>query len=127
MSEPGDGVVRSERKEIPAVPKVLQPHPITVRSVDGQPAVFIAEIDGREVGRVSVTIMPLVHDMEIQGGILQRKIADALLFYAQGKVKASGFKEALLFVANENAAMRRYVETRAIPENPSQIYVMAVQ
>ena len=99
---------------------------LTVRSVDGSPCVFIAEINGREVGRMSITVLPLVHDMEIPASPIQRKITDALFFYASGKVKAAGFSEAVVCVANTNEKMQRYVEQRAVKEEDSAVYMMGV-
>lgn len=71
--------------------------------------------------------MPLVHNLEIRPGILQRKVAEALFHYASGYTKASGFSEALVLVGEENTAMRRFVETRAIPEEASKAYLMEVK
>lgn len=74
-----------------------------------------------------VTVIPLVHDLTIEPGMLQRTIADALFQYASGYVKASGFKEALVTVAEANAPMQRYVEARAVPEAAAKTYVMGVE
>ncbi len=104
-----------------------QSMPLSVRSVDGNPTLFIAEFHGREVGRMAITVLPLVHDMEIPTSPIQRKIADALFFYASGKLNAAKFSEAVVIVADGNEAMKQYVESRgAIAEEKSQVYMMAV-
>ena len=100
---------------------------LTVRSTPGNPTTLIAEIDGREVGRMSITVMPLVHDMEIPVTPIQRKIADALFFYASGQVKAAGFIEALALVGSENFHMQAYVEKRAVREEENRVFVLGVQ
>ncbi len=110
-----------ERKAKPYSP------PLTVRSIDGKPCIFVAEIDGREVGRMSITVMPLVHDMEIADSPIQRKIADALFFYASGKVKASGFDEVLCLVGQDNTRMQAYVMARAVREEENSVFVMGVR
>ncbi len=114
---------------VPGYVETEQRHsaPLTVRSIDGKPCVFIAEIDGREVGRMSITVMPLVHDMEIADSPIQRKIADALFFYASGKVKASGFDEALCLVGQDNQRMQAYVMARAVREEENSVFVMGVR
>ncbi len=100
---------------------------ISVKTISGQPFTFVAELEGREVGRVSVTVTPLVHDMEIEKGMLQRKIAEALFQYASGYVKASGFNEALVMVGKENIPMQYYVGARVEREAAHDMYLMPVK
>lgn len=101
---------------------------ITVKTISGQPFVFVAELEGREVGRVSVTVTPLVHDMEIEpDSMIKRKIAEALFQYASGYVKASGFNEALIMVEKENIPMQYYVGARVKPEKASNMYLMPLK
>ena len=88
---------------------------------------FTAWLDGRVIGEMKITVMPLVHDMEIPEGMLQRQAAEALFHYASGYTKASGFHEALVMVTLPNARMQAYVESRAVPEEPSQAYLMEVK
>ncbi len=115
------------QEKTPALGAQKQHAPLTVRSIDGSPTQIIAEIDGREVGRMSITIMPLVHDMEIPASPIQRKVADALFYYASGKVKAAGFSEALALVAQDNQPMQAYVIARSVREEESSVFVMGVQ
>lgn len=99
-----------------------------VRSSQSEKGIrFAAWLGGRVVGEMSITVEPLVHDMTIQGGTLQRKIADALFQYASGYVRASGFSEALVLVSDTNERMQRYVEARATPEEPGKAYLMEVK
>lgn len=105
--------------------------PLTIRSIDAtptSPCFLIAEINGKEVGRMSISAMPLVHDMEIPQSTISRKIADALFHYACGKVKAAGFGEAVVIVENGNESMHRYVKERGAIEEPvSTVYMMEVK
>lgn len=98
---------------------------IDVHVLNGNPMLFIAFIAGKEVGRMQVTIIPLVHDMEIDPNVLALPIADALHDAACQKVSEAGFSEALILVANENLPMRRYVERlNASEEPPSSAFLM---
>ena len=100
---------------------------IQVRSeaVDGAMR-FTAWLDGRVCGAMLITVMPLVHDMEIEPGLMQRKTAEALFHYASGYTKASGFSEALVLCSEQNEPMKRYLEERTTPEEPSHAYLMEV-
>ena len=82
---------------------------ISVRT-EGNPLAFVASIDGKDVGRLEVSIVPLVHDMTLEPGLISRKVAEALFQYASGYVKASGFSEALMLVLNENPKMQCWLE-----------------
>src|SRR5262245_50172470 len=94
---------------------------IGVRIINGNPMMFVAELDGKEVGSMCVTILPLVHDMEIQSGLLQLAIADALHEAAKQKVREAGFDEAMVMVEQANLAMRRYVERLCAKEEPPAV------
>jgi len=82
---------------------------ISVRT-EGNPLAFVASIDGKDVGRLEVSIVPLVHDMTLEPGLVSRKVAEALFQYASGYVKASGFSEALMLVLNDNPRMQCWLE-----------------
>lgn len=100
---------------------------ITVSSRDDKGERLIeARIGNQIVGSLRVQVLPLVKDMEVAKSFLAMKIAESLLNYASGFVKASGFNEALVMVAPENAAMQRFVEARSVEEDPAKVYVMGV-
>ena len=99
---------------------------VRAESIDGYTR-FTAWSEGRVIGEMRITAMPLVHDMEIKEGFLQHKTAEALFHYASGYVRASGFNQALILVATKNLAMQRYCEMRALPEEASQAYLMEVR
>lgn len=85
---------------------------IHVRILPGDKDVIVAaEIDGRIVGRLELRLVPLVHDMEVDGSLIRRRVAEALWNYAQGYVRAS-HKEALILVAPDNQAMLRWMADR---------------
>ncbi len=88
---------------------------------------FTAWLNGVVVGEMTITVLPLVHDMTIGTSLTAYRVADALLTYASGYVKASGFKEALVLVQAHNDSMHRYVQKRAIPEEPARAYMMGVE
>ena len=101
---------------------------IDVHILNGNPMLFVASIKGKEVGRMQVTILPLVHDMEIEPSILSLVIADALHGAACRKVQEAGFSEALVLVGEENRAMRRYVEHLSATKEPvATAYMMEVR
>ncbi len=104
---------------------------VSIRSIDATnttPCLLIAELNGKEVGRMSITAMPLVHDMEIPPSPIARRIADAMFHYACGKVKAAGFTEAVVIVENGNDRMHTYVKDRgAVEEPPSTVFMMEVK
>ena len=100
---------------------------IDVHVLNGNPMLFTAFIDGKQVGRVQVTIIPLVHDMEIDSNLLSLPIADALHNAACQKVAEAGFSEALVMVENGNLPMRRFVEgLSGTKEPPATGYMMDV-
>lgn len=102
---------------------------ITCRAIQGNPMTFIAELNGKEVGRMETTILPLVHDMEIPPSLISHKVADALFHYASGYVKASGFGDTLMLVRKDNVRMRAYMQTlqEARKEPESDAYMVAVK
>jgi len=93
---------------------------------DARDTVIVAELEGRRVGSMKVTLTPLVHDMRVETGMTAVKVAEAMMLYACGFVKASGFQEALVLVAESNEAMHRFVEGRSVEEPKSRAYMMAV-
>lgn len=97
-----------------------------VSSADGKDTVFRALLGGRTVGEMRVEMLPLVHDLDIQPGMLQRRVAEALFQYASGYVKASGFTEAYVLVGLNNEPMRRWVGERADAEEPCELFIMGV-
>jgi hypothetical protein len=99
---------------------------ITVRAINGHPMIFIASLDGIDVGRAEVTIVPVVHDMDITATTLQRKVAEALFQYMSGFVKASGFGEAIAMVEPENLKMQTWLEARAVPASWVKPYTVTI-
>lgn len=105
----GDLLTHAPRQEV-----------IGVRIINGNPMMFVACLNGEVVGSMCVTIVPLVHDMEIDKSLMALPIADALYDAAKQKVKEAGFDEAMVLVEEGNLPMQRYVERlRAVKEEPS--------
>lgn len=89
--------------------------------------VIAAELDGRTVGLLALRLVTLVHDLTIEPGLLQRKIADGLLNYASGYVRASGPLESMFLVATSNEPMRRWLDDHgATLEDPAHVYTLEV-
>lgn len=99
----------------------------TGMDADPDDVVMVAEVGGQLVGFMKVKVIPLVHDMQIDAGLTRLRVADALLHYATGYVKASGFSEALVLVAKDNEVMQGFVGALATKEDESQAYVLGVR
>ena len=101
---------------------------IDIRILNGNPMTFIASLNGKDVGKLSVTILPLVHDMDVDESLVSHAIAEALRRAAALKVEEAEFDEALVLVEEGNLPMKRWVEsTKAVKEPPSNAYMMAVR
>jgi ribosomal protein S18 acetylase RimI-like enzyme len=67
---------------------------------------LVGEIQGQVCGVMAIRMMPLVHDFECMGS---RRLADAMLHFARGYVRASGLTEATVLVNPDNGAMHRWL------------------
>lgn len=111
-----------EIKPYPAAALYLK---ISSRDESGE-RVIEARIGEQIVGSMRVQVLPLVKDLEVANSFLARKIADALVNYVRGFLKASGFNEGMIMVAEGNEPMLRYIEKQATAEEPAKIFLMEV-
>lgn len=73
-------------------------------------AILVAEIGGEVVGIFSLLLMPVVDTLEVKEGTLSRYAAQSLTDYAKGYILASGFKEAMFTIREDNMNMRGFVQ-----------------
>ena len=98
------------------------------RDIDaGRDAIFIAELNGRCAGILGVRLIPFAHTLEVEKTPTARRVAEALMHYAQGYTRASGFKEAMFIVEHSNIAMAEFITAHgAVQEDPGDIYTMSL-
>jgi hypothetical protein len=88
---------------------------------------FIAEIDGIIVGSLSVRLVPLAHSLEVKQGMISRRIAEALIHYANGYTRASGFTDGLIAVEAANKRMLAFLEDqRAARDSNVELFTVSV-
>jgi hypothetical protein len=109
---------------------------VAVRELAGQESgieeekdsLIVAELEGQVCGVLALRMMPLVHDFNVTPGPIARRIADALLNYAKGYVRASAPIEAVVLVAGDNETMQRWLrEHGAIEEDPGRFFLLEVR
>ena len=111
--------------------RALQPNDQERAGLDAEPrdTVILAELGGKRVGLMKIVAMPYVHDFRIDAGLVNFRVAELMLQYAQGYCRASGFTEALALVPDSNPEMQQWLllNDRAMPEEPGRAYLIGVK
>lgn len=98
------------------------------RDFNPKDAIFVAEFEGIVVGVLALRGMPFVHTLEIRPhAMMSQRIAEALLNYGKGYVRASGFQEALFLIEPGNPKMQAFITARgAVQEGPADLFTLQV-
>ena len=109
--------------------RALQPNDQERAGLDAEPrdTVILAELGGKRVGFMKIVALPYVHDFRIDAGLVNFRVAEAMLQFAKGYCRASGFSEALALVPDTNLAMQRWMGERAVQEDPGRAYLIEVK
>jgi hypothetical protein len=90
--------------------------------------IVVVEIAGRIVSAVAMRPCLFVHDFELSKGILRRQVTDCAMAYAMGAARASGHREGLVIVNEENVRMRTWWEERGAKlQDPGAVYIQEIR
>lgn len=91
-------------------------------------SIFVCELAGKIEGVLAEILIPVVDTLEVEKSPLSLSVAQALTDYAKGYTLASGCKEVMFTIREDNQSMRRFVEDRGAKlEGVYATYTMEVQ